>query len=117
MSDTNSAAEDTAKGIPGELRDKAADVVHKVREAGERLRDNVREVGGHVRDQVRDKVDHVREKVEHLREGAGEYIQSGKAKARELENDVENFVREKPLHALLLAAAIGLLIGLIWRRR
>jgi ElaB/YqjD/DUF883 family membrane-anchored ribosome-binding protein len=51
-----------------------------------------------------------------VRDRAGDYIEAGRAKARDWEEGVEGYVQEKPLQSLMIAAGIGLLIGLLWRR-
>jgi ElaB/YqjD/DUF883 family membrane-anchored ribosome-binding protein len=82
------------------------DLKSKAVQMGETLRD----MGGHVRDAAR-------EQYEHVRDRAAGYVKAGRDKARELEEGVESYVQENPIHAVLIAAGIGLLIGLLWRRR
>jgi ElaB/YqjD/DUF883 family membrane-anchored ribosome-binding protein len=86
--------------------DQTDDLKSKAAQMGETLRD----MGGHVRDAAR-------EKYEHVRDRAAEYVEAGRNKARELEEGVESYVQENPIHAILIAAGIGMLIGLLWRRR
>jgi ElaB/YqjD/DUF883 family membrane-anchored ribosome-binding protein len=84
----------------------ADDLKSKVADMGESLR----EMGGHVRDAAR-------EKYENVRDRASEYVEAGRKKVRDLEEGVETYVQENPIHAILIAAGIGMLIGLLWRRR
>jgi ElaB/YqjD/DUF883 family membrane-anchored ribosome-binding protein len=52
-----------------------------------------------------------------IRDAVREQYQRGRDKARQWEEGVENYVQEKPLRSLLIAAGVGLLAGLLWRRR
>jgi len=49
-------------------------------------------------------------------EQARESFEQGRRAARYRGEDVERYVREKPLRSLLIAAGVGWLIGAIWRR-
>lgn len=66
-----------------------------------------------VADELRDTAAHV---VKGVREKAEEYAEAGREKAHEWEEGIEGYIQEKPLHAVLMAAAIGLVLGLLWRR-
>jgi ElaB/YqjD/DUF883 family membrane-anchored ribosome-binding protein len=90
--------ESNAETGSADLRDKAAKVTEELRE-----------IGGHVRDAAR-------EKYENLSEEARAYYEHGKEKAHEWEEGLESYVREKPLRAVLIAAGVGLLLGVLWKR-
>jgi ElaB/YqjD/DUF883 family membrane-anchored ribosome-binding protein len=81
-----------------QLRDKAAEV-------GQNLRD----MGGQVRDAAS-------EKYNQLRDQANQYYTQGREQAQEWEQNLENYVQEQPLKAVLMAAGVGLLLGLLWKR-
>jgi ElaB/YqjD/DUF883 family membrane-anchored ribosome-binding protein len=85
------------------VRDKAAEVADNVRE-------NVRDIGTKVRDAASESYGQVREQ-------AVGYINQGKEAAEEWEQSLETYVQAKPLQAVLIAAGVGLLLGLIWKRR
>jgi ElaB/YqjD/DUF883 family membrane-anchored ribosome-binding protein len=84
----------------------AEDLKSKVSDVG----DSLREVGSHVRNAAQ-------EQYENVRDRAAGYVEAGREKAREMEEGVESYVQENPIHAILIAAGIGMLIGLLWRRR
>jgi ElaB/YqjD/DUF883 family membrane-anchored ribosome-binding protein len=71
---------------------------------------NIREMGGQIADVAR-------EQYEGLRDHASHYVEKGKQKAHEWQEGVEEYVYEKPLRSLLIAAGAGLLLGLWLRRR
>jgi ElaB/YqjD/DUF883 family membrane-anchored ribosome-binding protein len=87
------------QGTTGQLRDKAQQV-------GEGLR----EMGGQVRDAAREQYD-------RLRDSANEYYEQGRQTAREWQENVETYVQEQPVKSLLIAAGVGVLIGLLMKRR
>jgi len=72
-----------------QVRDKAAEAAQ-----------NIRDIGGNVRDAARE-----------------QYDNQGRARAQEWEETLESYVTEKPLKSLAIAAGVGILIGLLWRRR
>jgi ElaB/YqjD/DUF883 family membrane-anchored ribosome-binding protein len=52
-----------------------------------------------------------------VRETANEYLEQGRAKAREAGERVQQQVGEKPMTAVLLAAGLGFVLGMLWVRR
>jgi ElaB/YqjD/DUF883 family membrane-anchored ribosome-binding protein len=82
------------------------DLKEKAVEIGE----NVRQMGGQIGDVAR-------EQYENLRDQATGYYKKGRKKASALEEEFEDYIKEKPIQTLLMAAGVGLLIGMFWRRR
>jgi ElaB/YqjD/DUF883 family membrane-anchored ribosome-binding protein len=70
---------------------------------------NLRDLGSQVRDQARDKYN-------ELSDSAREYYDQGRQKAQEWEQGLESYIQEKPLQAVLIAAGVGVLLGLLWKR-
>jgi ElaB/YqjD/DUF883 family membrane-anchored ribosome-binding protein len=60
--------------------------------------------------------DRAQEYLETGKEKAHEYYEMSKAKAQEWENTVEQYIREKPLQSVLMAAGVGALVGFLLRR-
>jgi ElaB/YqjD/DUF883 family membrane-anchored ribosome-binding protein len=79
-------------------------------EQAQQVGENLRNLGGQVRDAAR-------EKYQQLSEQAQDYYQQGRQKAQEWEEGLESYIQEKPLQAVLIAAGVGVLIGLLWKRR
>ena len=48
---------------------------------------------------------------------ANEYVDEGKQKDAKVEDQVENYIREKPLKSVLIAAGAGVLLGFLLSRR
>ena len=80
-----------------------------VGESATQVGQNRRDLGGQVRDMAS-------ERYQQLRDQATEYYDQGKQRAQEWEESLENYVHEKPLQAVLIAAGVGVLLGLLWRR-
>jgi len=96
------------------IEDQAADLGHnvagKVREKAAEVSQNLRDIGSQVRDTAEQKYGEVKNR-------AADYYNRSKETAQELEQSLESYVQEKPLQAVLIAAGVGLILGLIWRRR
>jgi ElaB/YqjD/DUF883 family membrane-anchored ribosome-binding protein len=55
--------------------------------------------------------------VGQVRDRATEYLEQGKAKAADMRVRVEDTVRDHPIKTILVAAGVGVLIGMLLRRR
>jgi ElaB/YqjD/DUF883 family membrane-anchored ribosome-binding protein len=71
---------------------------------------SIRDVGGNIRDAAN-------EQYENVRDQASQYYEQGRQKAEEWEHGVEQYIQEKPVQALLIAAGVGMLVGLLWKSR
>ena len=80
-------------------------IAEQAQQMGQQLRD----LGGQVRDQAR-------EKYNQLSDQAQEYYEQGRQKAQEWEESLESYIQEKPLQSVLIAAGVGVLLGLLWKR-
>ena len=78
-------------------------------QAAQQVGENLRELGGQVREAAK-------EKYEQYSGQAREYYDKGRHAAEEWEQTLESYVQEKPLQALAIAAGVGLLLGLLWKR-
>ena len=99
MSRINDPSEATGQsGSTDQLRDKATEVTQ-----------NLRDIGGQVRDAAT-------EKYSQLKDQASDYYSQGRETAQQWEQSLEDYVQEKPLQAVAIAAGVGLLLGLLWKR-
>ena len=85
--------------------------------ASDRIRDqarvvtqDVQELGGIVRDVAQ-------EKLSAIRDGAAEYYAGGQGKAREAQDAIGEFIRQRPVTTVLLGVGLGVLFGRFWLRR
>ena len=84
--------------------------------ATEQLRDTASQVAGQVRDMAGQVRDSAREQYEHLRDTAGEYYDQGREKAQQWQQGIEQYVQDQPVKALLIAAGVGVLLGVLWKK-
>jgi ElaB/YqjD/DUF883 family membrane-anchored ribosome-binding protein len=82
----------------------------QLREKTQEVQENLRDMGSQVRDAAQ-------EKIGEIRNRASEYYQQGRERLSDWEQDLEGYVRERPLQSLLIAAGVGVVLGLLWRRR
>ena len=78
-------------------------------ESATQVGQNLRDLGGQVREAAT-------ERYSQVRDQATEYYDQGRQRAREWEEGLESYVHEKPLQAVLIAAGVGVLLGLLWKR-
>jgi ElaB/YqjD/DUF883 family membrane-anchored ribosome-binding protein len=61
--------------------------------------------------------DAAQEKLGQVREDATEYCEQGQDKVHGVLSNVEQYIRERPVKSVLIAAGVGLLFGRFWMRR
>jgi len=87
------------------------------RAANGRMSKQARKVTQEVQEMGLTARDIAQEKIEYLRERASDYKDQGRAEIKKLERTMEQYIRERPLKTILIAAGIGLLVGRFWMRR
>jgi ElaB/YqjD/DUF883 family membrane-anchored ribosome-binding protein len=90
---------------------------HAASSAADDLKDKAAEIGQNVREMGGQIGDAAREQYENLRGKANDYYKQGRKQAAQWEEGVEEYIQDRPIHAVLMAAGIGLLLGMFWRRR
>jgi ElaB/YqjD/DUF883 family membrane-anchored ribosome-binding protein len=86
------------QGMTDQLRDKAGEVASNLRDMGSQVRDAATQ-------QYHTAVD-----------TAQDYYQQGRDRAMEWQGQVEEYVRDQPLKALAIAAGVGVVLGILWKR-
>lgn len=85
------------------------------------VREEVRELGRVGREAAQEKLDEARRKAEEVyqqgRQRAEELYDRGKRKAGDFEDQIVDYIREKPLKSLVIAAGVGMLLGVIFSKR
>src|SRR3954468_737539 len=81
----------------------------QLKEKAQEVKDNLREMGTQARDVAK-------EQYENLRNQASEYYDQGRERINEYQESLEQYVQEQPIKALLIAAGVGMLLGIIWKR-
>lgn len=82
----------------------------QLRSHGATVREDVREFGRLARDAAK-------EQLGDAQQTASELLEQGKRKADDLEARLTQYVREKPIKSLLIAAGIGVALGMLWSRK
>jgi ElaB/YqjD/DUF883 family membrane-anchored ribosome-binding protein len=82
----------------------------------QQLKDTASQVASQVRDLGSQARDVATEQYQAVRDGAAEYYNAGREKAQQWEQQLEDYVREQPLKSVLIAAGVGVLLGVIWKR-
>jgi ElaB/YqjD/DUF883 family membrane-anchored ribosome-binding protein len=85
--------------------------------ATEHIKEHAAGIGREVRNLGGELGGMAREKFQDFRDQAQDYYQRGRQKASELEGSFENYIQEQPIKSILIAAGVGLLVGMFWRRR
>ena len=77
--------------------------------ATDQLRDKATEVVGNLKDAAS-------EQYEHVRDTAEEYYNQGRDRAQQWQHTLEDYVQEQPVKSLLIAAGVGVVLGILWKR-
>ncbi len=84
---------------------------------GEQVLDKTKMIGNDFVEIGRLVKDAVAEKLEELGQGALSRVQKGRDRAVEFRDGASGAIENRPLTAVIIAAGIGFLIGLLGRRR
>jgi ElaB/YqjD/DUF883 family membrane-anchored ribosome-binding protein len=83
---------------------------------GQGIMGQVQQMGENIRDKGQQAREAATQSYQQLRDQAQDYYQQGREKAQEWEQSLEQYVHEKPLQAVLIAAGVGVILGLLWKR-
>jgi len=84
------------------------------RGSGERSQDQ--DTSRQRRDTAQEVSTQVSDTARQVSETASAYYEQGREKMGEVEHYLEDTIRTKPLQSILLAAGVGLLVALLWKR-
>jgi ElaB/YqjD/DUF883 family membrane-anchored ribosome-binding protein len=93
----------------------------ELRQQAKAVKEDLRGLGHAAKVVAQEKLGGAKQKAaEYLDEGkhkTAEYLEQGKQKASEFEDQIENYIRQKPLKSVLIAAGAGALLGFLISRR
>jgi ElaB/YqjD/DUF883 family membrane-anchored ribosome-binding protein len=84
--------------------------------ASDQLKDSAQQVTQNLRSMGSQARDAANEKFNALKQQANEYYDQGRERAQEWEQGLEQYVQDKPIQSLLIAAGVGLVLGILWKR-
>ena len=94
----------------GETTATTPSATDQLRAHGETVREDLGQLGRLAKSAAR-------EKLGEARGVAADYYGEGRKKAGELETQVVDYVRTKPLKSVIIAAGVGALLGILMSRR
>ena len=80
------------------------------------LRDTASQVGQQLRDVGSQVKDAAREQYNNLRDQASGYYDQGRQMVEQYTDSLEQYVQEQPIKSILIAAGVGVLLGILWKR-
>lgn len=83
----------------------------------DQLREKALETRGNLADMGHLAKETVQEKMHDLGEKASQTYEEGKKKLQAVGTSLVETMRESPLKSVLIASGIGLLLGILWRRK
>ncbi len=89
--------------------EQASQTADQLKDKAAKVSENIRDVGGQVREAATQKYGEVKDQ-------ATQYYNQGRDAAEQWEQNLETYVQDKPLQAVMIAAGVGLLLGLLWKR-
>src|SRR5262249_34972411 len=96
--------------------DRASDMREQSRERGAQ----VQEMGAQVRDWAQEKGSQIKEgaqeAMQQVSTSASQLAEMSRDTMNQLEEGLEDRIRSKPLQSVLIAAGVGMLLGLLWKR-
>ena len=81
----------------------------QIRESAQQVQENLRNLGGQVANVAT-------QQYGQLRDQATQYYEQGRQRATDMEQSLEQYVHEKPIQSLLIAAGVGMVLGVLWKR-
>ena len=83
---------------------------------GEQVSETAAQMGQNIGERTQQMRQAAQEQLGQIRQSATEYYQQGRERAMEWQHNMEDYVREQPIRSILMAAGVGVLIGILWRR-
>jgi ElaB/YqjD/DUF883 family membrane-anchored ribosome-binding protein len=107
------------------------DLLQQARELGTQVRDRVQELGAQMQERAQELGAQVhnwtqevggqfkegaQEAMRQAETSASQFSAQGREAVGQLEKTLEDYVRAKPLQSLMIAAGVGVMVALLWRK-
>jgi ElaB/YqjD/DUF883 family membrane-anchored ribosome-binding protein len=100
--------------------DHASDMREQIRERGAQVQERAQEMGTQVRDWAQEKGSQIKEGTQEAMQQVGtsasQLADLSRDTMHQLEQGLEDRIRNKPLQSVLIAAGVGMLLGLLWKK-
>ena len=104
--------------------DKPSTLGTQVQHIGTQVKETVQAAGTQVKETAQDMGTYVKETAQNMGTQAKETVQAagtqvyeqGRESLQDLNRTIEGQIRQRPIHALLVAGGIGVLLGFLWQR-
>ncbi len=110
-------AADTSRRHTEDLKNKASEVKQNLQDMGSQARVVANEQMQSLKQTAGQCMEQGREQLESLKSTAADYIEQGRYRALEAERSIESQIRSQPMRAVLIAAGVGLVAGILLSRR
>ena len=107
----------TSNGATHTRRNATAHRERTERSVSDRLGRKAKEVTEDLQDMGDIVKDAAQKKIGQLREDAAPYCEQGQINVQQVQRSFEEYIAQRPLKSILIAAGVGLLLGRFWMRR
>jgi ElaB/YqjD/DUF883 family membrane-anchored ribosome-binding protein len=102
-------AQDLGTQMYDRVQELGAQVQELARELGMQVRDWAQDVGGQLKEGTQ-------EAMRQVETSTSQLSAQGHEAVGQLEKTLEDYIRAQPLQSLLIAAGVGVVLGLLWRK-
>jgi ElaB/YqjD/DUF883 family membrane-anchored ribosome-binding protein len=103
-----------------QARELGAQVQERAQELGAQVHERVQEISTQVHNWAQDVGSQLKEGAQgamhKVEASASQLSEQGRETVDQLEKVLEGYIRAKPLQSLMIAAGVGMLVGLLWRK-
>ena len=100
-----------------DVKQKASELKQNVQDLGSTARMAAQEQVQNLKQAASDYVEQGREQLDAWKGSASDYVEQGRVRAMEMERTLEGQIRSQPMKAVLIAAGVGLVAGILLSRR
>jgi ElaB/YqjD/DUF883 family membrane-anchored ribosome-binding protein len=107
----------SSAGATEDVKQKASELKQNVQDLGSTARMAAQEQVQNLKQTANQYVEQGREQLDSWKGCATDYVEQGRARAMEMERTLESQIRSQPMKAVLIAAGVGLVAGVLLSRR
>lgn len=112
-----SSSTNTGRCATDDVKQKASEIKQNVQDLGSTARVAAQEQMQNLKQSANQYMEQGREQMESLKSSACDYMEQGRARAMEMERTLESQIRSQPMKAVMIAAGVGLVAGILLSRR